>query len=327
MKSKKIISLLLSVVMISASAATLSACGDDSKNNIATDAPETTAASAETTAANNNSSSSKSPAVDDLKKSGVDVTQFGVSPQITYADKEKYGFQLNAPKKGDTVAVLHTSMGDISIKFFKKYAPKTVDNFIKLAKSGKYNGVIFHRVMNDFMIQGGDYENSDGTGGKSADGDKFEDEFCDKLVNLRGSVAMANSGKDTNGSQFFINQRKKDSIDFNSLKQSWNSLKSEYFVKNKDNSANLASVVAQVGTSAYDADIVPKEIQELYKKNGGNPSLDGAYNAVDAGHTVFAQVYKGMKVVDKIAAVKTDSTNNKPEKDVTIKSIDIKEYK
>ncbi len=325
MKSKKIISLLLSIILISASATVLSACGDDNKDTIATDAPETTAAG-ETTVANNSSDSS-SPAVDDLKKSGVDVTQFGVSPQITYADKEKYDFQLDAPKKGDTVAVLHTNMGDIAFKFFKKYAPKTVDNFIKLAKAGKYNNVIFHRVMNDFMIQGGDYENADGTGGKSADGDKFEDEFCDKLVNLRGSVSMANSGKDTNGSQFFINQRKKNTIDFKSLKESWDGLKNEYFIKNKDNNANLASVVAQVGTGAYDPDVVPNEIKALYKKHGGNPSLDGAYNAVDAGHTVFAQVYKGMDVVDKIAAVKTDSSNNKPKKDVTIKSVDIKEYK
>lgn len=327
MKSKKIISLLLSIILISASAFTLSACSDKQEEKTATDAQETTSAQetkAETKADTN--TSSKSPAVDDLKESGVDLTAYGVDPQINYLKNEKYGFQLKAPKKGDTVAVLHTTMGDISIKFFKKYTPNTVDNFIKLAKDGKYDGVIFHRVINDFMIQGGDYENADGTGGKSADGGQFEDEFCDKLLNIRGSVAMANSGKDTNGSQFFINQNKK-SPDFKNLEKNWDSLKSTYFVNNKDNAQVLSNIVAQVGTSAYDAKVFPKEGRNVYKKHGGNPNLDGAYNAVDAGHTVFAQVYKGMNVVDKIAAVKTDATNNKPVKDVKIKSIDIKEYK
>ncbi len=319
MKSKKIFSVLLSAVLISASAAALSSCSDN-KNN------ETTAAS---TAAEQTSSKS-SPAVEDLKKSGVDVTQFGVSPEITNADDEKYGFQLDKPSKGDTVAIMRTNMGDISLRLFDKYTPKTVKNFTKLAESGKYNGCIFHRVIKDFMIQGGDYENSDGTGGKSADGGKFNDEFCDKLVNIRGSVSMANSGKDTNGSQFFINQQDKKTFKKNGGFQThinnWKNSVKPYFTNNKNSTTNLASLVSQIGTSAYDADVVPKEIQTLYEENGGNPTLDGAYNAVDAGHTVFAQVYDGMDVVDKIASVKTDSSD-KPEKDVTIKSIEIKEYK
>ncbi len=334
MKSKKIISILLSAVLLSASAAALTSCG--SGNNGETQAPVTEAQNnAATQAENSNnkpadSDAKTSAAVDDLKKSGVDVTQFGVDPQITYAEKEKYGFQLDKPSKGETVAVMHTNMGDISLRLFKKYAPNTVDNFVKLAESGKYNNCIFHRVIKDFMIQGGDYENANGTGGKSANGGKFEDEFCDKLVNIRGSVAMANSGKDTNGSQFFINQQNKDVFKnnggFKAQIDNWNNQIKPYFVNNKDNSTNLASLVSQIGTQAYDAAVVPEEIQSLYEKNGGNPSLDGAYNAVDAGHTVFAQVYDGMDVVDKIAAVKTDSSD-KPAKDVTIKSIDIKEYK
>lgn len=332
MKSKKIISILLSAVLLTASAAALTSCGENNTdsnsatsalNNAVTQAEEVTNAPADT-------DTKTSAAVEDLKKSGVDVTQFGVNPQITYAEKEKYGFQLDKPKKGETIAVMHTNMGDISMRLFKEYTPNTVDNFVKLAESGKYNNCIFHRVIKDFMIQGGDYENSDGTGGKSASGGKFEDEFCDKLVNLRGSVSMANSGKDTNGSQFFINQQNKDAFKnnggFKAQIDNWNNQIKPYFTNNKDNSTNLASLVSQIGTQAYDAAVVPEEIQSLYDKNGGNPSLDGAYNAVDAGHTVFAQVYDGMDVVDKIAAVDTDSSD-KPKKDVTIKSIDIKEYK
>ncbi len=317
MKSKKILSAALSFALIM-SAAALTSCGEEKT-------PETTPAATEA-ATKAPASSEHKTAVDDIKEMGIDLSDYGVNPEITYADDEKYDFQLNKPSKGDTVAVFHTTKGDISAKLFDKYAPKTVENFKNLAKAGKYNGVIFHRVIKDFMIQGGDYENANGTGGKSADGGTFEDEFCDKLLNLRGSIAMANSGKDTNGSQFFINQNDKKAFKgFSSLESNWEGIKS-YFKQYKNSSTNLSSLVYQLGTSAYDPDVVPDEIKKLYNKNGGNPMLDGAYNAVDAGHTVFAQVYDGMDVVDKIANVKTD-TNDKPEKDVKIKSIEIKEYK
>ncbi len=75
-----------------------------------------------------------------------------------------------------------------------------------------------------------------------------------------------------------------------------------------------------------DTDLISNEVKSLYEKNGGNPSLDGAFSAVDRGHTVFAQVYNGMDVVDKIASVETDTSNNKPTEDVKIKSIDITSY-
>ncbi|MGN0460286.1 MAG: peptidylprolyl isomerase [Ruminococcus sp.] len=109
------------------------------------------------------------------------------------------------PKKGDTVAILHTNYGDIAMSFFPKYAPKGVENFQTLAKDGKYDNTIFHRIIKDFMIQGGDYTNGDGTGGESCWGEDFENECVDELSNIRGSVAYANSGADTNGSQFYIN--------------------------------------------------------------------------------------------------------------------------
>ena len=96
-------------------------------------------------------------------------------------------------------ATLHTNHGPIEIELFDDDAPKTVDNFVKLARDGFYDGVVFHRVIPDFMIQGGDPTGS-GMGGP---GYTFEDEFNDRKV-VRGALAMANAGPNTNGSQFFV---------------------------------------------------------------------------------------------------------------------------
>jgi peptidyl-prolyl cis-trans isomerase B (cyclophilin B) len=96
-------------------------------------------------------------------------------------------------------ATLHTSEGAISVKLYPQDAPKTVENFVSLARDGFYDGVIFHRVIPDFMIQGGDPTGT-GTGGP---GYQFEDEPNEHPV-VRGALAMANAGPDTNGSQFFI---------------------------------------------------------------------------------------------------------------------------
>ena len=98
-----------------------------------------------------------------------------------------------------STAALHTSKGAIQIELHDEDAPKTVENFLKLARDGFYDGVIFHRVIPDFMIQGGDPTGT-GSGGP---GYSFEDEFNDHKV-ARGALAMANAGPDTNGSQFFI---------------------------------------------------------------------------------------------------------------------------
>src|SRR4051812_17072728 len=105
--------------------------------------------------------------------------------------------------------ILKTNKGDIVIEFFDKETPNTVNNFVKLAKSGFYNGVKFHRIINNFMIQGGDPLTKDetkkhlwGTGGP---GYKFDDEISPANSNGAGSISMANAGRNTNGSQFFIN--------------------------------------------------------------------------------------------------------------------------
>ena len=120
--------------------------------------------------------------------------------------------QTQAPASGEEVAVIKTSKGDIFVRLFPEHAPKAVENFKTHAKNGYYDGLIFHRVINDFMIQGGDPTGS-GMGGESIWGKSFEDEFTPELHNLRGALSMANAGPNTNGSQFFIVQAKQVSDD------------------------------------------------------------------------------------------------------------------
>lgn len=253
-----------------------------------------------------------------------------------YTDKD-YGFQLEKPTAGDTIAVMHTSMGDISLRLFPEAAPKAVENFTTHAKEGYYNGLTFHRVMDDFMIQGGDPKGN-GTGGESIWGEPFEDEFDQKLLNLRGSLSMANSGANTNGSQFFINQASASSFSGKDQFVSQEELyKSEDFQTQvsayyRQNESQLKSTYKS-WTDYYQAlllqlapvaSMVPDEVWTLYEQNGGNIHLDGAWRS-SGGHTVFGQVFEGMDVVDAIAKVETDD-NNKPLEDVVINSIEITEY-
>lgn len=193
--------------------------------------------------------------------------------------------QLSAPQKGDTLAVMHTNMGDIKIKLFPEKAPKTVENFVTHSKNGYYNGLKFHRVINDFMIQGGD-PRGNGTGGESIWGGSFSDEFDPELHNLRGALSMANSGPDTNGSQFFI-------------------------VQAREVPSNMLEQMRDLEDNGFPADITA-----AYEALGGTPWLDFR-------HTVFGQVTEGMDVVDAIAAVET--VNDVPRNDVIIESIEVTE--
>ncbi|ADQ61065.1 peptidylprolyl isomerase [Lactobacillus delbrueckii subsp. lactis] len=115
--------------------------------------------------------------------------------------------QLNLDQAKGPKATIKTNHGDIVIQLFPGEAPMTVENFVRLAQKGYYDGVTFHRVISDFMIQGGDPEGT-GAGGQSIWGHNFEDEFSNELFNLRGALSMANAGPNTNGSQFFIVQNK-----------------------------------------------------------------------------------------------------------------------
>jgi peptidyl-prolyl cis-trans isomerase B (cyclophilin B) len=139
----------------------------------------------------------------------------------------------------EALVIMNTSMGSIKIKLFPELAPKTVENFLTHAENGYYNGIIFHRVIEDFMIQGGDPTGT-GMGGESIYGQEFEDEFSMNLFNFRGALSMANAGPNTNGSQFFIVQASDAPASAEELKsRGW-----------------------------------PEEIAEAYVKMGGTPHLD-----------------------------------------------------
>lgn len=250
------------------------------------------------------------------------------SVSTAYPDKEA-GFQLDKPAAGDEIAVMHTSMGDISIRFFPEAAPKAVENFTTHAKNGYFNGLTFHRVIENFMIQSGDPK-GDGTGGESIWGTDFEDEFDSKLLNLRGAVAMANSGPNTNGSQFFINQAQASQFQGkDGLESQAESAKTQCQQQYQTYQAQLKGKYSSwqdyyKAAYGFDPSLVPDSVWDLYGKTGGNINLDAAYR-YSGGYTVFGQAFDGLDVVDKIAAVKVDS-NDKPTAAVTIKSIDITTY-
>ena len=254
---------------------------------------------------------------------GTDLASNGVG--TVYADKE-YGFQTEKPAEGEQVAIMHTSMGDIAIRFFPEAAPKAVENFLTHAKNGYYNGLTFHRIIDDFMIQGGDPKGT-GTGGESIWGKSFEDEFDKKLMNLRGSLSMANSGVNTNGSQFFINQAKPDGKTAAELKRTYDydTIIQSYCTQYGMTAAAVEAALKQQGGISPDSRLVPDEVWEVYAQNGGNIHLDGAWRE-SGGHTVFGQVYDGMDVVDAIAGVETDS-NGLPSEAVTIRTIEVTAYR
>lgn len=112
--------------------------------------------------------------------------------------------QDGKPGEGETLITIKTNHGEMEFKLFAQHTPKTVENFLGLSKEGKYNDTVFHRIIKDFMVQWGDYENANGTWGKSIWGSEFEDEFHEDLSHIKWALSMANAGPGTNGSQFFI---------------------------------------------------------------------------------------------------------------------------
>lgn len=187
--------------------------------------------------------------------------------ELGLVEKELTFPQINLEATEGPIATIKTNHGDLKIKLFPEQAPKTVANFIALSKDGYYDGVIFHRIIKDFMIQGGDPTGT-GMGGESIYGERFEDEFSPELYNIRGALSMANAGPNTNGSQFFIVQNR-----------------------------NLPYSTKELSRGGW-----PEPIAEVYASKGGTPHLDRRHTVF--GQLMDDASYE---VLDAIAAVETAS--------------------
>lgn len=275
----------------------------------------------------------------DPSQSGAASSGPSSSPSDTTGWETGYLPQFADPESGTPIVTLHTTMGDIRMMLFPQAAPKTVENFVTHCQEGYYDGLTFHRVIEGFMIQGGDPA-GDGTGGESIWGTPFEDEFSEFLHNFRGAVSMANAGYGTNGSQFFIVQDgAAEYPDSTSRVTEENAdqvlLQNIYLNKAVYEATMKMYEKAESGASQDELQAFVDELNaglqqtmqqgitddmrarfgaamQKYIEVGGTPYLD--YK-----HTVFGQVIEGMDVVDAIARVATDD-NDKPETDVVINS-------
>lgn len=200
--------------------------------------------------------------------------------------------QMSKPEKGETIAIIKVKgFGEMRFKFFPAIAPKAVENFVKHSQEGYYDGLKFHRVIEDFMIQGGDPEGT-GRGGESIWGQGFGTELDKRLVPYKGSLCMAMSSLPNSiGSQYFITQ-----ADYNDTE--------EKYLKQSGYPDGLLAQYKNFGGSIY----------SLYMK-----------------YTVFGQMYEGFDVLDKIAKVeKTYSSSGElsvPLEDIIVEKITITEYK
>lgn len=198
--------------------------------------------------------------------------------------------QMSMPNKGETVATIHVkNFGDIKVKFFSDVAPKAVENFVTHAKEGYYNGLTFHRVMEEFMIQGGDPK-GDGTGGESIWGDGFGTELDESLVPYRGALCMA-------------------------MSMLPNSIGSQFFIVQANYSEEMDSYMKKGG--------YPEGLLEQYKNYGGYMSLYKNYTVfgqVYEGIEVVDEITKVEKTMS------TTGEESVPVEDVVIESIDVSTY-
>lgn len=217
--------------------------------------------------------------------------------------------QADMPADGEEIAVITTSEGVVKMRFFPEEAPKAVENFKTLAKDGYYDGLTFHRVINEFMVQTGDPEGT-GRGGESCWGEPFETEVSERLHFYRGAVAMANAGPDTNGSQFFIVQQHEVMEDALQMLQ-----------EARDGEEEI-SVPLTDGNTYTLAQLYPDEVLNHYREQGGSVHLEYVFGN---GYSIFGQVFEGLEAVDAIAAAETGE-NDKPVNDIIIESITFENY-
>lgn len=307
MKGKKIIAVALALCL-------LAACGGESSSSGVSDSSPSSGASQPPVRPDD---AVEAPSLTDLpaRRDPVELIQFQEDHQ-------------------GPVATIHTSMGDIRVALYPEEAPKTVENFITHAKNGYYDGLLFHRVVDNFMIQGGSPTGTT-AGGESAfeGGAPFEDEFSDNLHNFRGALSMANSGVDSNGSQFFIVQTDQKPSELDGENVMW-----QFAYNELERPLRLAEAA---GTSSEALDYliwelnamlaemaengIPQEMKAYYGPAYEKYREVGGTYYLDYKHTVFGQVIEGMDVVDEIAKVEVNASDNKPLEDVVIQSITIEE--
>ena len=217
-----------------------------------------------------------------MKETMLSLLMFtNVAFLISTATAQKAG-----AKEKERVVQISTEYGDIRIRLYNE-TPLHRDNFIKLASEGKYDGSIFHRVINGFMIQGG---GEPGSGGQESMGELIPAEFLPKYFHKKGALAAARTGDNVNpekkssGSQFYIVQGRQYS------------------------EADLDNMQKRPGIS------FSEEQRKAYSTIGGTPHLDGAY-------TVFGEVIEGLEIVDKIAAVQTNREGPVKDIEMTVKVV------
>jgi peptidyl-prolyl cis-trans isomerase B (cyclophilin B) len=207
-------------------------------------------------------------------------------------DSPAVPLQLTPLTPGEELAVLHTNHGDITLRFFPEEAPLAVENFVTHARNGFYDGLIFHRVMPNFMIQGG-CPHGTGRAGESIWGEGFGLERSFNLYHFRGALATAHAGPGTIGSQFYIVQMENLSADIQ-----------RHFEYLKTIQDEIAGEFSD-GRHILVRELFPAEALEHFVEHGGTHWLDWHWNPQNYGHTVFGHVVSGLEVVDAIANVET----------------------
>lgn len=270
---RKTLAAILCMVMASAA---MTSCGkhlevdDDSKDTSVSDnqSPEET-----TALAGDNQESTTGENSGSMDNKTIDISRFA-DRTVPDIDTEKSDVKnFTAPEVGDDIIIMKFKGydGEVKIRLFPEYAELGVENFVGLAEKGYYDGLTMHRVMADFMIQGGDPLGT-GTGGESLWGDKFDGGTSDKLTHAAGTIAYANSGStSTDGSQFYI-------------------------VTGETYDNDYLSLLESKGYSFSD------DIKKILASAGGAPWLDG-------GYTVFGQVYEGLDIIFAIQDVEVYQGN------------------
>lgn len=251
---------------------------------------------------------------------------------ITETPKEIEGFRGNTvdvqPKSGDLIAEFDIEgYGTIKAVLFPEAAPLGVENFQKLCDSGFYKGLNIHRVIGDFMFQGGSL-NGDGTGGEAlVNGGSFGIETAQNARHFYGALCYANAGG-MNTTQFYIiNNKKPQDISENTLAGFRSNVEQGLALgreaEHDDEAAYYISQAQYFQTILDWADNATDEIKERYKENGGYFALDGQY-------TVFGQVYEGFDVIDSISAVQTEDNGlgekSKPVQEIVINDITVSTF-